>query len=181
MVAPSLPNFGFSSGAKKSDFNLEKYAEVCHKLMLQLGYNEYGNLFPFIAISLPHTTIVTQGGDWGFYITRSMGLLYPQHVKSSHINMIRGNRPQYKKNPLLALQHAIMPYSAREKQDLKRREWFLEEGFGYNVLQKTKPQTIGFALADSPVALLAWLYEVRIARVLGPILQIQVFRLMFGP
>ena len=137
--------------------------------------------FLFIAISLPHTTIVTQGGDWGFYITRSMGLLYPQHVKASHINMIRGNRPQYKKNPLLALQHAIMPYSAREKQDLKRREWFLKEGFGYNVLQKTKPQTIGFALADSPVALLAWLYEVRTAPVLGPILQIQIFRLMFGP
>jgi|SRR5579871_3393836 len=47
--------------------------------------------------------------------------------------------------------------------DSKRREWFQEEGFGYNILQRTKPQTIGFALADSPTALLAWLYEVRIA------------------
>lgn len=92
-----------------------------------------------------------------------MGLLYPQHVKANHINMIRANPPQFTKHPLLALQHAIMPYSAREKQDLQRRKWFQEQGFGYNQLQRTKPQTIGFALADSPVALLAWLYEVRIA------------------
>jgi hypothetical protein len=42
IVAPSLPNFGFSSGVKKPGFNLEQYAEVCNKLMLQLGYNEYG-------------------------------------------------------------------------------------------------------------------------------------------
>jgi len=169
VVAPSLPNFGFSDGVKKPGFNLEKYAEVCHKLMLQLGYNEYGKSSPSIVISLSYTMIVTQGGDWGFYITRSMGLMYPQHVKASHINMIRANPPQFTKHPLLALQHAIMPYSKREKQDLNRREWFHQEGFGYNMLQRTRPQTIGFALADSPVALLAWMYEVRIANISGPI------------
>lgn len=122
--------------------------------------------------------IVTQGGDWGFYITRSMGMLYPQHVKACHINMIRANPPQFTKHPLLTLQHAIMPYSVREKQDLKRREWFHEEGFGYNHLHRTRPQTIGFALADSPVALLAWLYEVRIAHTSQAHLQILVFILM---
>jgi pimeloyl-ACP methyl ester carboxylesterase len=42
VVAPSLPNFGFSGGVTKPGFNLEKYAEVCHTLMLQLGYKEYG-------------------------------------------------------------------------------------------------------------------------------------------
>jgi hypothetical protein len=52
--------------------------------------------------------IVTQGGDWGFYITRSMGCLYPQHVKANYINVIRVNPPQFTKHPLLALQHAIM-------------------------------------------------------------------------
>lgn len=89
-----------------------------------------------------------------------MGMLYPKHVKASHINMIRGNPPTWRKNPFIALQHAIMPYSAREKQDLRRREWFLEDGFGYNLIQRTKPQTVGYALADSPIALLAWIYEV---------------------
>lgn len=122
---------------------MQSYAEVCHKLMLQLGFTEY----------------VTQGGDWGFYITRTMGLLYPDHVKASHINMIRAFAPQWKKNPILAFQHAMMPYSEKEKQGFARGKWFQEEGFGYNMQQRTKPQTLGYALADSPVALLAWIYE----------------------
>jgi pimeloyl-ACP methyl ester carboxylesterase len=70
IVAPSLPNYGFSDGPKKRGFAAAQYAETCHKLMLSLGYNEY----------------VTQGGDWGFYVTRSIGLLYPEHCKASHIN-----------------------------------------------------------------------------------------------
>jgi hypothetical protein len=74
--------------------------------------------------------------------------------------MIRANPPEYKKNPLLALQHAVTPYSESEKQGLKRNTWFAKEGSGYNLEQRTKPQTIGYALADSPVALLAWIYEV---------------------
>jgi hypothetical protein len=91
-----------------------------------------------------------------------MGFLYPKHVKASHINMIRANPPKYKKNPLLALQHAVTPYSEGEKHGLNRNTWFAKEGSGYNLEQRTKPQTIGYALADSPVALLAWIYEVRI-------------------
>jgi hypothetical protein len=111
--------------------------------MLQLGFTEY----------------VTQGGDWGFYITRAMGMLYPQSVKASHINMIRGFAPKWTKNPILALQHAVKPYSESEKKGFERSNWFATEGRGYNLEQSTKPQTIGYALADSPVALLAWIYE----------------------
>lgn len=111
--------------------------------MFQLGYTEY----------------VTQGGDWGFYITQTMDLLYPEHVKASHINLIRAFPPRWKKNPWLALQHAIKPYSENEKKGFARGRWFTAEGSGYNVEQRTKPQTIGYALADSPVALLAWIYE----------------------
>jgi pimeloyl-ACP methyl ester carboxylesterase len=70
IVAPSLPNYGFSEGPKKRGFALAQYAETCHKLMLSLGYNEY----------------VTQGGDWGFWVTRAIGALYPEHCKASHIN-----------------------------------------------------------------------------------------------
>ncbi|KAJ6141337.1 hypothetical protein N7470_010233 [Penicillium chermesinum] len=115
VVAPDLPNFGFSQGVQKRGFGLGQYAEVLNKLMLKLGYAQY----------------VTQGGDWGFWIT----------------------------SPFLAVKHAIMPYSDHEKKRQERRAWFRQEGSGYNKLQSTKPQTIGFGLSDSPVTLLAWIYE----------------------
>lgn len=93
------------------------------------------------------------------YVTRAMGYLYPNHVCASHINMVRASAPKAKKNPLLALQHAITPYSEKDKKGLERQEWFLKEGSGYRTLQGTKPQTLGYSLADSPVGLLAWIYE----------------------
>ena len=92
-------------------------------------------------------------------ITRVLGLNYPQHVKASHINMVRGNKPTFSKNPILALQHLLTPYSPRDLAGFERSEWFVKEGRGYNLMQSTKPQTLGYALADSPVALLAWIYE----------------------
>ncbi|KAK8156403.1 Alpha/Beta hydrolase protein [Phyllosticta citrichinensis] len=131
VVAPSLPNFGFSSGVKEPGFAVEQYAEACHKLMKQLGYGRY----------------VTQGGDWGFYITRAMGLLYPESCLASHINMVRAFPPN------------VASYSEAEKQGLERSAWFVKDGAGYNLQQRTKPQTIGYALTDSPVACLAWTYE----------------------
>ncbi|KAK5120924.1 hypothetical protein LTR85_005708 [Meristemomyces frigidus] len=143
VVAPSLPNFAWSEGPKKTGFGLKQYAEVNHRLMQSLGYEKY----------------VTQGGDWGFYITRAMGLLYPEYVLASHVNMIRANPPNWTSNPLLALQHSVQPYSERDKKGLARSKWFAEEGSGYRILQSTKPQTIGYALTDSPVGLLSWLLE----------------------
>jgi len=111
--------------------------------MLDLGYPKY----------------VTQGGDWGFYITRIMSLLYPSAVLASHINMIRAHPPSFASQPALALQHAVTPYSEAEKKGLERSEWFTTEGQAYRQLQATKPQTLSYAFASSPVALLAWIYE----------------------
>lgn len=73
--------------------------------------------------------------------------------------MIRANPPQWYKNPLQALKHTVLPYSAKEKEGLVRSQWFAQEGSGYRFEASTKPQTLGYALADSPVALLAWIYE----------------------
>lgn len=112
-----------------------------------------------LVVLKPSAILVTQGGDWGFWITRSIGLLYPEHCKASHVNMIVARAPQWETSPLLALQHAFIPYTTREREGRKRSEWFDQEGYGYNTLQSTKPQTIGAALADSPVALLTWIYE----------------------
>lgn len=111
--------------------------------MLSLGYDQY----------------VTQGGDWGFYVTRALGHLYPAHCKASHINYIQAEQPKFSTNPILAAQHAVTPYSAREREGLKRQAGFVEEGRGYFFEQATKPQTLGYGLHDSPVALLAWIYE----------------------
>ncbi|KAL3423107.1 epoxide hydrolase 5 [Phlyctema vagabunda] len=143
IIAPSLPNFGFSQGVKKKGFIVPHYAETCHKLMLKLGYDEY----------------VTQAGDWGWWITRTMGRLYPNSCKASHFNMIVPCEPSISNTPLLALQHAVTPYTAKERAGLARSEWFVKEGFGYNAIQGTKPQSLGYGLSDSPVALLAWIYE----------------------
>ncbi|SLM41072.1 microsomal epoxide hydrolase [Lasallia pustulata] len=100
-----------------------------------------------------------EGGDWGTMITRTMGLLYPPHCLASHINMPRASPPTLTSHPLLYLQHALTPLTARDRAGLARTTWFLETGSGYRAQQATKPQTLGYALADSPVALLAWIYE----------------------
>jgi hypothetical protein len=88
-----------------------------------------------------------------------MGLQYPSHCKASHLNLILATAPKFTKQPFLATQNAINPYSDRDIDGLARTAWFDEEGFGYNMLQSTKPQTIGYALNDSLVALLSWIYE----------------------
>jgi pimeloyl-ACP methyl ester carboxylesterase len=114
VVAPSLPNFGFSSGVKKRGFALTQYAETLHKLMLSLGYDQY----------------VTQAGDWGFWITRSIGKLYPSHCKASHLNMVYAQPPSLLVNPIEKVGDMIMPYSEQEKQTVDRKKWFQAESRG---------------------------------------------------
>ena len=145
VVAPSLPNFGFSQGVSRRGFALQQYAEVCHKLMVKLGYGQY----------------VTQGGDWGYAITRFMGRQYPHACHGSHVNMYP--TLPYFKNPLLALefysQYFVFGLPKTAKEGLDRAKNFQDEGSGYFQEQSTKPQTIGYSQADSPVGLLAWIYE----------------------
>ncbi|KAL2056503.1 hypothetical protein ABVK25_002897 [Lepraria finkii] len=143
IIHPSLPNYGFSSGTKKKGFGLPQYAKTCYELMLKLGYEKY----------------INQGGDWAIMITCIVSLLYPHHVQASHINMIRGHQPTFLSNPILAIQHALTPCSQRDKAGLARTKWFFKEGSGYRTEQGTIPQTVGYTLADSPVGLLAWIYE----------------------
>lgn len=156
-VAPSLPNFGFSSGPSKPGFALEQYAESCHKLMLKLGYSNYA----------------TQGGDWGYGITRFMDIRYGPAsssatkksgaVLASHINHNLAVPPSISTIPqhgsLVYLKYLFSTYSKREKEGLARTHRFWEEGAAYNGLHCHNPTTIGIALRDSPVALLSWIYE----------------------
>ena len=73
--------------------------------------------------------------DWGMYITRSIGLLYPESCLASHINMVRASPPEFSTHPLLALQHAVTPYTEDEIQGLSRSDWFANEGSGYRSIQ----------------------------------------------
>ena len=75
VVAPSLPGYGFSSYPDKAGFKHIHHAEVMHKLMQRLGYNQY----------------VVQGGDWGAFIVRCLAIMYPDSVKAVHQNMVRSS------------------------------------------------------------------------------------------
>lgn len=144
VIAPSMPNFGFSSGVTKKGFTTKEIAKVCHKLMTEvLGYDEYA----------------TQGGDLGYSVTRYLGFLYPRHVKASHYNFPQPEEPKADKYPELAAKWKSEGPSKADEDGFARTKWFKEEGFGYNLQHSTKPQTLGYSLQDSPVGLLAWIYE----------------------
>ncbi|KAL4873204.1 hypothetical protein BDV12DRAFT_98633 [Aspergillus spectabilis] len=144
VVAPSLPNFGFSSAVKKRGFGLKQYAEALHNLMIALGYKEYA----------------IQGGDWGSFIARTMAQKYPKQIKAIHLNFIPMRIPMPWENPLFFAQNLLtIPFSAERKAYLSTAINYLTKGSGYAIQQSTRPQTLGYALHDSPVALLTWIYD----------------------
>ncbi|KAH8981702.1 alpha/beta-hydrolase [Lactarius akahatsu] len=144
VVAPSLPGFAWSEGVLEKGFHAEHYAELFNKLMISLGYSEY----------------VTQGGDWGHLLTLTTASKYgPKHVKASHSNTPICDPPSFRENPITLLTYLISSFTARERQSAAHTENFFKNGRGYSAEQSTKPQTLGFSLADSPVGLLAWIYE----------------------
>ncbi|KAF8158464.1 Alpha/Beta hydrolase protein [Crassisporium funariophilum] len=148
VVTFSLPGYGFSDAPKKKGFAISQYAEVGNKLMISLGYNEY----------------VTQGGDWGYAITQRIAKLYGgKHSKAWHSNFevaAPGQAPpRLFTSPWLYLNNLITPLKPADKAALERTAWFAKQGRGYSEEQSTQPQTLGYSLADSPVGLLAWIYE----------------------
>ncbi|KAI0036978.1 alpha/beta-hydrolase [Vararia minispora EC-137] len=144
VVAVGLPGYGFSEAPHKKGFGPAQMAEVGHKLMLSLGYDQY----------------VTQGGDWGALITRIIAARYgPTHAKAWHTNVVFLRPPHPIWNFLRFLQYMVTPLSQAERRGMARSLEFQETGRGYYMEQSTKPQTIGYSLADSPAGLLAWVYE----------------------
>jgi len=102
---------------------------------------------------------VTQGGDWGYTVSRAIGMLYPESCKASHINMIPAGPPKPMKTPWKYVKYRTASLSKADQNRINRHQNFLKSRTGYLVLQSTKPQTLGYALSDSPVALLAWIWE----------------------
>lgn len=145
VVAPSLIDYGFSARAGKKGFNSTYHAHTYHALMQKLGYNKY----------------VLQGGDIGSSVSRRLAQLYPSHVGGHLLNMTMPPEPNEKDHPDLykRWKENEKNLTAEEKSGLANYDNFKKEGYGYNLLHQTKPQTIGYSMADSPVGLLAWIYE----------------------
>lgn len=133
VVAPSLPGYTLSFRPGQKRFGVEDMAEACAALMAALGYSRFG----------------AQGGDWGAFVTSVLALRYPERITGIHLNLLAVRRdPKRLVNP-----------TADEKRFLAQLNHFLKEETGYQWIQGTKPQTLAFALTDSPVGLAAWIVE----------------------
>ncbi|KAL3453024.1 alpha/beta-hydrolase [Aspergillus insuetus] len=144
VVAPSLIDFGFSEGSRSKYFSLAQHAEAYHKLMLALGYEEY----------------VIQAGDLGYVISRLMTSKYgATNIKALHTNSAIPTEPTPESHPDIYKDLQNEPLSDFDKAGLGRTAFFSKDGMGYVAVLTTRPQTIGYSLTDSPVGLLAWIYE----------------------
>ncbi|KAL8702868.1 MAG: hypothetical protein Q9201_003959 [Fulgogasparrea decipioides] len=146
VVVPSIPGFGPGDPPEKSGFGPMLTARGFKILMVEvLGYERF----------------VTQGGDWGSMITRSMALQFPQHVRACHHNFFPCGPPPWYKAPFTMGRLLLSPYlySNRELDSLKNMQYYRDEQNGYLRVQCTRPQSLGFGLGDSPIGLLGWLVE----------------------
>jgi pimeloyl-ACP methyl ester carboxylesterase len=134
LVLPSLPGYGFSGEPTELGWDPGRTARAWAELMHRLGYTRY----------------VAQGGDLGAIVTDVMGRQAPEGLLGIHMNLL-----------VTTLGAATPPPgdSEEERAALDAIKTFTTSGFGYFLEQSTRPQTIGYALLDSPVALAAWLLD----------------------
>ena len=132
LVLPSLPGYGFSGEPAVLGWNAGRVARAWAELMHRLGYMRY----------------VAQGGDVGAAVTDAMGRQAPEWLLGIHMNLL-----------VTVLAGPPSAESEEERAAMAQLATFRESGFGYFLEMATRPQTIGYALLDSPVALAAWLLD----------------------
>jgi epoxide hydrolase len=132
LVVPSLPGYGFSGPTRETGWNNQRIAATWAQLMKRLGYTRYGAV----------------GNDAGSMISPEVGRLDPEHVVGVHVTQIF-SFPSGDPAELADL-------TAHEQRELETLQWFYENKFSFNSLMSQQPQTLAFALLDSPVGLLAW-------------------------
>ena len=133
VVVPSLPGYTLSFREHQPRKSLPEIGAMFHQLMQRLGYTRYA----------------AQGGDWGSFVTAWLGAQRADHVLGIHLNLL----------PLRRDAAMFTNPDDDEKRFLGELELFLKEETGYQAIQGTRPQTLAFALADSPVGLAAWFAE----------------------
>jgi pimeloyl-ACP methyl ester carboxylesterase len=136
VVVPSMPGYGFSDHPADPGMHPERIAALWAELMDGLGYRRFG----------------AQGGDWGAMVTTYLGARHADRLAGIHLNMVLAF-PEDRKNPPLD------GVTQEELVDLMRMQDFLREETGYQRIQGTKPQTLAYALNDSPAGLAAWIVE----------------------
>jgi pimeloyl-ACP methyl ester carboxylesterase len=133
LVLPSLPGYGFSGEPTELGWNVGRVAQAWAELMRRLGYTRY----------------VAQGGDVGAAVTDALGRQAPEGLLGIHMNLL-----------VTVLAGGPLPSeSEQERAALDAISTFKTSGFGYFLEMATRPQTIGYALLDSPVALAAWMLD----------------------
>lgn len=133
VVAPSMPGFAYSGKPAATGWGSERIADMWVEVMGRLG----------------HDTFWLHGGDWGAIIGSTCALRHPDRLRGLHTTM-----------PLVVpTDDEMADLSPFEQQGAARNAAFRASGFGYAQIQHSRPQTIGYALVDSPVGLLAWLGE----------------------
>ena len=134
VVCPSIPGYAFSGPTHERGWNSGRVANAFAELMAGLGYSRYG----------------TQGGDWGAMISTQIGLADPEHVAAVHLNMAIAFPPA---------DLDMSTLSDAEHDSLASLDHYRRDENGYKRIQATRPQTIGYALDDSPAGLAAWIVE----------------------
>lgn len=142
LVLPTMPGYGFSGKPTATGWSPARIARAFHELMLRLEYTEY----------------VSQGGDWGAIVSELLAVQAPQGLLGIHVNM-PGTLPPNILRHLRNFDPAPAGLSDREKSAYERLLHFYRDGFGYAAMMKQSPQTIGYALSDSPVAMAAYFYD----------------------
>ncbi|GIH02765.1 hydrolase [Rhizocola hellebori] len=134
LVLPSLPGYGFSGEPTELGWENGRIASAWAELMSRLGYTRY----------------VAQGGDVGAAVTDAMGRIGPEGLLGIHVNLLAG---------AIGIKDMLPASTEEERASHVKLDAFTMDGFGYFLEQSTRPQTIGYALTDSPVALAAWMLD----------------------
>ena len=132
VIAPSIPGFGFSGPTHETGWNTVRVARAWAELMRRLGYERYG----------------AQGGDTGALVSPELGRIDPEHLAGIHVN-----------NLLTFPSGQLDNLSDADQGRLKLMQRWQNEMSGYASIQSTRPQTLAYALTDSPAGQLAWIVE----------------------
>ncbi|MCE9578052.1 MAG: epoxide hydrolase [Deltaproteobacteria bacterium] len=142
VVIPSMPGYGFSERPTTTGWNPDRMGRAWDVLMKRLGYDHY----------------VAQGGDWGSVVADVMAKQAPRGLRGIHVNMPATIPPAVAE----ALTRGGPPpagLAPDEKAAYEQMDAFYKQGGAYGAMMVTRPQTIGYALTDSPVGLAAWFYD----------------------
>jgi len=142
LVLPSLPGYGFSGKPKGTGWGPDRIARAWAELMQRLGYTRY----------------VSQGGDWGSVVSHAMARQAPPGLLAIHVNMPATVPSDVAK----ALNEGAPPpagLSGVERAAFESLDAFYRKSCGYSAMMVSRPQTVGYGLADSPAGLAAWMYD----------------------